>query len=333
MSSDLNQIRQSMNTNIQSTIAEINTAIEGLAELNEKIVYAESNGTTANDLRDQRRVVLKDLSSLVGVTALEDPNGSIKVLTTDGLLLVDGNESWGFEQDHDEIYYNHVQADVSRRIHGGKMEAWLDLRDETVPQYLANLDELAGTFIAEVNALHTTGYDLSGGTGNTFFEDFLAAPLTPHPGDYSQAAAYIRLSDDILNHPEAIAAGGTTGDPGDSEMALQILALQTDDTVQIRKWVIEDRGATRSSSLQAKTMDDYYRSLTGDLGILVGENIQSGAFAETALQNLDTIRESVSGVNLDEEMTELIKIQRAYEAASKLVSIADEMLQTLLEIR
>jgi flagellar hook-associated protein 1 FlgK len=333
MSSDLNQIRQSMNTNIQSTIAEINTAIEGLAELNEKIVYAESNGTTANDLRDQRRVVLKDLSSLIGVTALEDPNGSVKVLTTDGLLLVDGNESWGFEQDHDEIYYNHVPADVSGRIHGGKMEAWLDLRDETVPQYLANLDELAGTFIAEVNALHTTGYDLSGNTGNTFFEDFLAAPLTPHPGDYSGAASYIRLSDDILNHPEAIAAGGASGDPGDSEMALRILALQTDDTVQVRKWVIEDRGATRSSSLQAKTMDDYYRSLTGDLGILVGENIQDGAFAETALQNLETIRESVSGVNLDEEMTELIKIQRAYEAASKLVSIADEMLQTILEIR
>ncbi len=101
MSNDLNQIQQSMNTNIQSTIAEINTAIKGLAELNEKIVYAESNGTTANDLRDQRRVVLKDLSSLIGVTSLEDPNGSIKVLTTDGLLLVDGNESWGFEQDHD----------------------------------------------------------------------------------------------------------------------------------------------------------------------------------------------------------------------------------------
>ncbi len=149
-----------------------------------------------------------------------------------------------------EIYYNHVQSDVSGRIHGGKMEAWLDLRDETVPQYLANLDELAGTFISEVNALHTTGYDLSGDTGNTFFEDFLAAPLTPNSGDYSQAASYIRLSDDILNHPETIAAGGTSGDPGDSEMALQILALQTDDTVQIRKWVIEDRGATRSSSLQ-----------------------------------------------------------------------------------
>jgi flagellar hook-associated protein 1 FlgK len=80
-------------------------------------------------------------------------------------------------------------------------------------------------------------------------------------------------------------------------------------------------------------MDDYYATLTGDLGILIAENTQNAAFAETMLENLDKVRESVSGVNLDEEMTELIKIQRAYEAASKLVLIADEMLQSLLEMR
>ena len=333
MSDDLKQIKQGMRTNIQATIADLNTAIKGIAELNEKITYGEASGTTANDLRDQRRVLLNNLSALIGTTYLEDANGSVKVLTSDGLLLVDGNESWGFEQDVDEIYYNHIPSDVSARIHGGEMGAWLDLRDETVPQYLANLDELAGTFIAEVNALHTAGYTLSGDTGKYFFEDFQVAPQTPNPGDYSQAASYIRLSDDILNHPENVAAGGASGEPGDSETAREILALQTDDTIQVRKWAIEDRGANRSSSLQTETMDDYYATLTGDLGLLIEENTQNATFAETMLQDLDRIRESVSGVNLDEEMTELIKIQRAYEAASKLVIIADEMLQTLLEIR
>jgi flagellar hook-associated protein 1 FlgK len=333
MSDELNQIKLGMRTKIQDTIAELNTTIKGIAELNEKIIYGEASGTTANDLRDQRRVLLNQLSSLVGTTTLEDANGSVKVLTSDGFLLVDGKESWGFEQDVDEIYYNHIQFDVSAQIHGGKMGAWLDIRDETVPQYLANLDELAGTFIAEVNALHTAGFDLSGNTGNDFFEGFLAAPQTPNPGDYSQAASYIRLSDDVLNHPENIAAGGASGEPGDNETALEILALQTDDTIQVRKWVVEDRGANRSSTLQTETMDNYYATLTGDLGMLVEENTQNATFAETMLQDLNRIRESVSGVNLDEEMTELMQIQRAYEAASKLILIADEMLQTLLEIR
>ena len=157
MSNDLNQIKQSMNTNIKATISELNGAIQGIADLNEKIVHAESGQGTANDLRDQRRILLEKVSGLIGTTYLEDENGSMKVLTTDGLLLVDGNESWGFEQDLDNIYWNHIPSDVSGRIHGGKMEAWLDVRDEIVPTYMADLDELAGTFISEVNALHTAG--------------------------------------------------------------------------------------------------------------------------------------------------------------------------------
>lgn len=333
MSNDLNQIKQSMNTNIKATINEVNSAIKGIAELNEKIVYAESGQGTANDLRDQRRILLEKLSSLIGTTYLEDGNGSMKVLTTDGLLLVDGNESWGFEQDLNNIYWNNIPSDVSGRIHGGKMGAWLDVRDEIVPKYMADLDELAGTFISEVNVLHRAGFNLSGDDDNYFFEDFKTAPQTPNSGDYSQAAAFIKLSADVLNHPENIAAGGTSGEPGDNENAMRILALQTDDTIQIRKWVFENRGANRSSSLQTETLDDYYRTLTGELGILIGDNTQNGAFAASMLENLDSVRESISGVNLDEEMMELMKTQRAYEAASKLVSIADEMLQTILDLR
>jgi flagellar hook-associated protein 1 FlgK len=202
-----------------------------------------------------------------------------------------------------------------------------------VPKYMADLDELAGTFISEVNALHRAGFNLSGDDDNYFFEDFKTAPQTPNSGDYSQAAAYIKLSADVLNHPENIAAGGTSGEPGDNENAMRILALQTDDTIQIRKWVFENRGANRSSSLQTETLDDYYRTLTGELGILIGDNTQNGAFAASMLENLDSVRESISGVNLDEEMMELMKTQRAYEAAGKLVSIADEMLRTILDLR
>lgn len=333
MSNDLTQMNQNMNTNIKATINELNGVIERIAELNKKIVVAEPGRTTANDLRDQRKTLLEKLSSFIGNTYLEDDNGSMKVWASDGHLLVEGNQSWGFQQDGSNVYWNNIQSDVSGRIHGGKMGAWLDLRDEIVPEYVANLDELAGTFISKVNAPHTAGYTLSGGTGKYFFEDFQVDPQTPSAGNYSQAAAYIKLSADIKNHPENIAAGGISGAPGDNENALNIAAFQTDDTVQIRKWVYEDRGATRSSSLQTETMDDYYRTLTGELGILVGDNTQNGDFAKTMLGNLESIRESVSGVNLDEEVLELTKTQQAYAAAGKLVSVADEMLQTILEMR
>jgi flagellar hook-associated protein 1 FlgK len=69
------------------------------------------------------------------------------------------------------------------------------------------------------------------------------------------------------------------------------------------------------------------------MGILTSGVTQDRDFAQTLIDRLSEVRDSVSGVNLDEEMTELMKIQRAYEASAKLISITDEMLQALMQIR
>lgn len=333
MNSDLNQIRRSMNTNLGTSVTELNRLVKQIAELNEKIVLAEADDTTANDLRDSRTKAVEKLSELIGNVSLEDRNGALTVMTSDGILLVDGNQHWTLSQEVDGIYWNNTRADVSRRLVSGKIGAWLDIRDEIIPQYLANLNELAGTFIHQVNTLHLTGYSLSGETGKYFFENFRTPPDTPNENDFTGAASYIRLSSDVKGRPENISAGGISGDPGDNEKALQILSLQTDGTLQMRKWTVQNRGGDVSSSLQIESMDDYYRTLIGELGILSEELIQNQGFSQAMIDNLNELRDSVSGVNLDEEMTEMIKIQRAYEAIAKLVTIADEMLQAVLEMR
>jgi flagellar hook-associated protein 1 FlgK len=79
-------------------------------------------------------------------------------------------------------------------------------------------------------------------------------------------------------------------------------------------------------------MEDYYRSLVGDMGILTSGVTQNRDFTQTMIDRLNEVRDSVSGVNLDEEMTELMKIQRGYEAAAKLISISDEMLKSLMQV-
>jgi len=79
------------------------------------------------------------------------------------------------------------------------------------PQYKANLDELAGSLISEVNALHTAGYTLAGATGMDFFSDFLISPEVPNASDYEGAAAYIALSSDVRDTPENISAGSRPG--------------------------------------------------------------------------------------------------------------------------
>jgi len=193
---------------------------------------------------------------------------------------------------------------------------------------------LAGSFIREVNGLHRQGYTLSGETGKLFFEDFKTDPEIPNVTDFTGAAAYIRLSSDVKGTPANIAVGGTSGDPGDNENGIRILSLQTDETIQVKKWSYKDRtGGFISSTLQVGTMEDYYRSLSGEVGMLVDEFSQNKDFDRAMIDQLTELKDSVSGVNLDEEMAELIKIQQAHEAAAKLVTFADEMLQSVLQMR
>ena len=333
LSNELDGIERNMNANLQMGMEEFNRLTKEIASLNEKILAAESSQTTANDLRDQRNRLLEELSGWADISYLEDSNGMVMVQTSKGMLLVNGAQNWDLSVEGNSIYRNGVPSDVSGELTGGKLGGWLDIRDEIIPQYAANLDELAGTLIQQVNTLHTAGYALSGGTGFFFFQNFLTPPAVPNAADFEGAAAYISLSSDVLGHPENIAAGGVSGEPGDNENALNIAALQTDGTLTIRKWVIEDRGRTLTSSLETGTLDDYYQSLIGEMGILAEEMNENQDFVQSLLTRLEEVRDSVSGVNLDEELAEMMKFQHAYQAASKIIAVVDEMLQSLMQLR
>jgi flagellar hook-associated protein 1 len=333
MSNDLNQIANNLNTSLGTALQDVNQISEKIAALNDKIVAAESSGTPANDLRDERTNLLKELSGYIGNVYLEDENGSVTVMTTDGTALVSGNHHWELTQVGNNIYWNNIPKDISKNLTGGKIGGWLDLRDEVVPQYLANLDEIAGTLIQEVNTLHLTGYTLAGETNKYFFRNFQTTPNTPNTTDYGGAAAYITLSDDVKGIPANIAAGGQSGDPGDNENVLNIVGIQNDASIQIRKWTYDDRGASQTSALQTETIDEYYQVLTGDLGILSEDFSRKQDFTQSLVSHLEELRDSVSGVNIDEEMIELLKIQRAHQAASKIVSAADDLLKSILDMR
>jgi flagellar hook-associated protein 1 FlgK len=412
------QTKDEMNTNLKISVNELNTLTEQVASLNERIVASEASGTTANDLRDQRINAIEKMSQLVDTTYIESDNGSMMVLTTSGIPLVDGNESWELNQEGNNIYWNNIPTDISNRLSGGKIGAWMDLRDEIIPQYMADLDELAGTMISQVNGLHYGGYALDNSTNRYFFNPFNMGPLqygAPWTGsstvsvggaytgnatktftftidgsgtvgtnsfdvdwidgqgnsgnllvtptsysnlsvfegiqisfgagdvvvdtetfsvavtDNTGAAGSIALSSDVDGLPENIAASTAPGESGNNQNALAIQALQ-DETLNIRKWIYQ-RGTLPSSQDQSGTMDEYYTIFVGDMGMLVEENNQNQSFNQTMIDQLNEIRDSISGVNLDEETVNLIKYQHAFTAASKLVTVCDEMLENLLNMR
>jgi flagellar hook-associated protein 1 FlgK len=179
----------------------------------------------------------------------------------------------------------------------------LEVRDVIIGDYMTRLDTLAGTIMTDVNALHQSGFDLNGTGGEVFFVG-------------GGTAADLEVNPNIVADTNLIAAAAeATTVPGDSRTAIEIANLQYELNM----------GGTQS-------YNDYYGSIVRDVGndVLMSEayyNHQSDMMVQ--LQNQ---REAVSGVSLDEEMINLIKFQNAYAAAAKMITTADEMMQTVLQM-
>jgi flagellar hook-associated protein 1 FlgK len=193
---------------------------------------------------------------------------------------------------------------VSAADTGGEIAGRLAARDTVIPQYQSDLDTLAAELITALNTQHSAGYGLGDSTGG---QDFFSGT---DAGD-------IAVDPAITADPDLIAAAGDSGGlPGDNQNALAIADLEFTQLLN---------GGTQ-------TLDAFYQSLV----VLVGN--EAGQ-ASTQLDNenaLDThlfnLRQSISGVSIDEETINLLKYEQAYQAASRIITTADEMYETLLSM-
>jgi len=299
---------QSHDQEIVVRVNEVNSLSSSIANLNAQIAQIESSGGQANDLRDQRNNLLNDLSSLVNVQVTDQANGQINVYVG-GQVLVQGDLSLQIATRersipggvvHDLIWED---GGSSVMLSQGQIAGLIEMRDDQIPELSASLDELANSLVQQVNSAHVTGYGLNGSSGNNFFD------LD------TTGAGNLSLSGEVLASLEVIAASAS-GAPGDNSIALSIAGLQN-------QLVMENGTATIGS---------YYANLVSEVGVVR----QNASFRHTqeqaALQQLETQRESVSGVSLDEEMTNLIQYQQAYEAAARLVTTVSQMMDTVVNM-
>ncbi len=184
--------------------------------------------------------------------------------------------------------------DLTPEITGGAIGALIELRTDTLPGLRAGLDVLARDLITQVNALHRAGP-----SGSDLFT--------------GSSAGDIAVAPTILEDPTALNTA-TTGISGENDIALAIAGLQ-----QAR--VID--GLTQ-------TPGEYWSAFVSRVGTQSSEATFQQENAQLMSTAVDTRRESVKGVSLDEEMTDLVTTQYAYLAASRVFDTASQMLQTLL---
>jgi flagellar hook-associated protein 1 FlgK len=309
---ELEQTQEDIDAAVEEAVNDVNRLTTEIADLNQKIASTERTGVNANDYRDRRDLALKELSEIIATSSYENADGQMVVSVGSGRPLVESGNTWQLSTQtnadgHTDIVWPDLSGggvNISSEITAGKIGGWLQTRDTTIEGYQNDLDELAQTLMTEVNALHAGGYGLDGTTTGT--DLFTGA-----------GAVDMEVNPDILNDPKLIAASGKTQvGPGNADNAIAINALRTKMTMDG----------------QTATFDDAANALVSQVGYDVQTTKANASHQADMMAYLENYRESVSGVSLDEEMVNLVKFQAAYNAAAKMISMADDMMNSLMNM-
>lgn len=333
----LDDQRRSANDAIATGVAEINSLSAEIATLNQQVA-AEVPPAVNNDARDQRKQLVDKLSTLVGLQIFEDAKGQQQITLDSGkAILVSGGTSFQLTVTTDPAYQNNYRVDsimggttvdVTAAVSNGDLGARLDLRDNVLPGFQRQLDQLAAGIAGQVNLLHRTGFDRSGTvTGLDFFQGGVANGVDGLPTTVSAASNYqgmvnaLSVNSAISASPALIASGGVAGASGDNTIARAIANLQTaGNTVDTDGDAVGDSGPFSQVIgiliAQVGTQSETYKNSAETQATLV-----------TSLKNQ---RDRVSGVDLDEEAAALINLQRGYQASARFISVISELSEQLI---
>jgi flagellar hook-associated protein 1 FlgK len=294
--------RDDLNNSAISDVNSINQKTDEIARINGEIAAMPSGTSESNALLDRRDALVQDISKMAAVGQFGEGGGDF-ILTLGGRVLVQGIRANALKTEvgpggNQAIRWADDSQDVI--IQGGELRALQDLRDTMIPGYMSKLDDLTATLVQQVNTLHHTGKTMAGDDGGDFF---LAG----------STAANIALDPTIDGQPRLIAASSiSTGENSDIAWAIADLKNQTDPSTGL-------------------TINGLYRALVGDMGSDTSMAEKQSAAHSLSYQQFQTQQQSISGVSLDEEMTNMIKFQQSYNASSRVLTVMDSMLATLIE--
>ncbi|ODT04255.1 MAG: flagellar hook-associated protein FlgK [Gemmatimonadetes bacterium SCN 70-22] len=306
----------------QLTVDEINSLVAQVAGLNRDIVAAESGGHTANTLRDTRDLLLDRLAAHGDLQVTEAADGSVGV-RLGGLLLVDSADPGKLTLSSIGGRWQVASARTPDRPVdvGGALQATLDLVNDDYPEAMATLDGLARALVGAVNGIHQSG-ELFGTTPPVAAPEFFRTdPLAPTPeADPFRTARGIRLGVQVAADLRNIAAGDAGTGASNTGVASRLAALRDTPVTFVNG----------SGVPETETIGNIHRGLVTGVALRVSRAESNDAVQRALVQSADARRASVSGVSQDEELANLIKYQQSYAAAARLITVADELAQTLI---
>lgn len=322
MDGRFDEIRQGVNLEIAGTVDTINNYAKQIAELNASIgkLQGATGGNVPNDLYDQRDQLVQDLSKEVKVSVVKQDGGNYSIYIGNGQALVAGVQSYNLKAtpkagdlQNLEVSYQlgvNTVALAESSLNGGKLGGLFDFRSQILNVAQDALGNLAQSIATTFNAQHSKGQDLNGNPGGDFFTFVIPAIGTPpRAKNFSVAIGPTDTSKIAAAEIGPIAVG-------DNRNALLLAGLQTSNNAI---------GGTT-------TYQGAYSQLVSLVGNKTREIQVTGASEKQRLSSVVQTQQSVSGVNLDEEASNLLRYQQAYQAAGKVMQIASDMFAVLLTL-
>lgn len=290
---------------LANVVAEANQAAADLAALNGKIAEGTVGGRPVNELLDRRDGLVRTLGELVGGVAVPGEDGQVSIsvngitmvaaTAAEALTLSGANDLSNVAADPPSVLWGTTGVPLESGAAAGHLAV---LRTD-LPNLRTALDGVATSLRDAVNAVHLAGFTLSGAAGGTFFDGADAATLTVVP-----------------TGPAELAVSRSAGDL-DGSNAMAIADLSDD--------------AKASAVLGgAQSPSSRYRDLASALGVQVQSLVNASKVQESVVAASDDAVQSNAGVSLDEEMTNMLLFQRSYQAAARVITTIDEMMDTLV---
>jgi flagellar hook-associated protein 1 FlgK len=341
LASTLNETSTALSTlssqtvqSIGSTLTQVNQEASQIASLNQQVLQGNAGAGPAGNgsvdsLEDQRDTLISTLSSQLGVTVSSNADGTVNVYSGTE-ALVSGNNYQQLSLSSGSAPYSLVWSNdqTAYQPTSGTLAGMLDVVNNYVPGYQANLDQVAQSVMGSVNYLVSTGYDQSGNPGIPFFLGTGASDIQVNP---ALAANPSDLGANATPTP-----AGSTATNEDGTIAAEIGELPNSQTVTMAVpaggWAAGGSASAWATptTTTGPEADQSYNQLVTDIGQSTSSVNNQVSDQQTITTNVNSALQSATGVNTDQELTNMVMYQNAYDASAKFISTVQAVLQSLI---
>ncbi|PSW03537.1 flagellar hook-associated protein FlgK [Photobacterium lipolyticum] len=310
---------------LDASVSEANTLMAGIASMNESIRDAGVSGKSMTDLLDARDESVRELSALLDVNTMYSDDGTVGITLDKGQPLVSGGSASELKQNSDgslSLQRGNGTLALDGNI-GGTIGGLIHYRDGELKGLQHELDVMAYSFATQVNESHQAGFDLNGVPGKAVFGGV---------DSIDGAAKNLTL---LVNDPNQLAFASKAGEPGNSENLQQLIDLKNAPvSIDPTKLSSQDAETYQAAiaKLEGKSLHNGYTGLTGDWAIKTAQIEADTEAAKALVGQAQGDRDSISGVNLDEEAASIMTYTQMYQANAQVISTAQQLFDVTLSM-